>query len=236
VGVLLRTADGGATWQRLAAPAGGPVEFVSPTTGWLTPDAQPDTTGAGTIYVTRDAGRTWHPRTVTRPAGYRRDQVTFTIPAFTRPAGVVLAAFDNGHRSAAGFYQAEDGGAAWRLTARVPARSPGFGDVTPAAAITGPGHWWAVPVDGAQIADVTRGGARKRPLGGSGAGVVPHDVTFRDRDGRLGAAPDGCERAGSMIVGSLGRSSSLRRGRSGPRLRVGRDRSPDGAVTRERGR
>jgi hypothetical protein len=74
------------------------------------PDAQPDTTGAGTIYVTRDGGRTWHPRTFTRPAGYRRDQVTFTSPAFARPAGVVLAAFDNGHRSAAGVYQAEDGG------------------------------------------------------------------------------------------------------------------------------
>jgi hypothetical protein len=35
-GVLLRSSDG-AIWQRLAAPSGGPVEFVSPTTGWLTP-------------------------------------------------------------------------------------------------------------------------------------------------------------------------------------------------------
>ena len=73
-------------------------------------------------------------------------------------------------------------------------------------------------------------------IGGSGAAVVPHEVTFRDRGGRLRAAPDGCQRAESMIVDRPGRSSSPGFGRSTPtaapprpRLRVGRDRSDDGA-------
>jgi hypothetical protein len=73
-------------------------------------------------------------------------------------------------------------------------------------------------------------------IGGSRAAVVPHEVTFRDRGGRLRAAPDGCQRAESMIVDRPGRSFSPRFGRSTPtaapprpRLRVGRDRSDDGA-------
>jgi len=159
-GVLLHTSNGGATWQRLPAPAGGPVEFVSPADGWLAPAAQPGTTAAGKLYVTRDAGRTWHPVAVTAP-GYRPDQVTFTIPAFTIPSGVVLAAFDNGARSAARFYQTRDRGASWQPAAAVPARNPAHGEVTPAAAAAGPGNWWAVVIDGAHVAHVTQAGARQ---------------------------------------------------------------------------
>ena len=158
-GVLLHTSDGGATWERLPAPADGPVEFVSAADGWLAPAAQPGTTAAGTLWVTRDAGRTWHPVAVTAP-GYRPDRVTFTIPAFTAPSGVVLAAFANGTRSAARFYQTRDRGASWQPAAAVPARSPAHGDVTPAAA-AGPGNWWAVAINGAVIAHVTQAGARQ---------------------------------------------------------------------------
>jgi photosystem II stability/assembly factor-like uncharacterized protein len=164
-GILLHTSNGGATWQRLPSPAGGPVEFVGPATGWLAPSAQPGTAAAGKLYVTRDAGRTWHARTVTGPAGYRPDQVTFTIPAFTAPSAVVLAAFDNGSRSAAWFYHTSDGGASWQPVAAVPARNPAFGEVTPAAA-AGPGSWWAVGIDGATITHLTHDGARR-------ANIVP---------------------------------------------------------------
>jgi photosystem II stability/assembly factor-like uncharacterized protein len=159
-GTLLHTSDGGATWRRLPSPAGGPVEFVSPATGWLAPSAQPGTADAGKLYVTRDAGRTWYPIAVTAP-GYRPDQVTFTIPAFTTPSGVVLAAFDNGIRSAARFYQTRDGGATWQPAAPVPARSPAYGAVTAAAAAAGAGNWWAVAINGTEITHVTPAGARQ---------------------------------------------------------------------------
>src|SRR3981081_1578016 len=56
-------------------------------------------------------------------------------------------------------------------------------------------------------------------IGGSRAAVVPHEVTFRDRGGRLRAAPDGCQRAESMIVDRPGRSSSPRFGGSPPTAR-----------------
>ncbi|MGI9006539.1 MAG: WD40/YVTN/BNR-like repeat-containing protein [Streptosporangiaceae bacterium] len=147
-GILLKTSDGGATWQRLPVPTGGPVEFISPSTGWLTSAGQPGTRFSESFYVTRDGGRTWRPETVTPPAGFHRDQAIYAAPAFTTPAHVLLAAFDNGARSAAGFYRTRDGGATWHLAAIVPAGRPAGGDVGPAAAVASASHWVAVSLHG----------------------------------------------------------------------------------------
>jgi len=48
--ILLHTSDGGASCQRLPSPVGGPVEFVSPMTAWLTrmPSRAPSTPGRST--------------------------------------------------------------------------------------------------------------------------------------------------------------------------------------------
>jgi photosystem II stability/assembly factor-like uncharacterized protein len=52
---LMRTNDGGITWQRVVAPTGdfgfGKVETIDFTNGWAL--------GFGTIHYTRDRGRTW---------------------------------------------------------------------------------------------------------------------------------------------------------------------------------
>jgi hypothetical protein len=179
-GYLFRTTDGGRTWQQLPRPIGGPVEFISPTTGWLTSGGQPGTRFSESFYVTRDGGRTWRTETVTPPAGFRRDQATYAIPTFTTPAHVLLAAFGNGTRSAARFYQTSDRGATWQLKATAPTTNPTGGEVSPSAAAAGPARWLAVTIDGSAIADITGDGARKiliRPAGlpsspGTGFGDV----------------------------------------------------------------
>ncbi len=159
-GYLFQTSDGGKTWQQLPRPIGGPIEFLSPTTGWLTSADQQGTTFAEKIYVTSDGGQQWTAETATPPAGFTRDQATYTIPAFSSPADVVMAAFDNGTSSAAGFYQTNDNGASWQLKGSVPAGNPA-GDVSPSAAVVSATHWVAVAVGGATITDVTQDGAAK---------------------------------------------------------------------------
>lgn len=59
-GVLVRTSDGGASWQQLPMPTGGPVAFTGPQTGWLACDCQPGTRPAGQFYVTADGSRARH--------------------------------------------------------------------------------------------------------------------------------------------------------------------------------
>jgi hypothetical protein len=85
--------------------------------------------------------------------------VSFATPAFTRPAGMMLAAFDKRHQINCGVLSGRSGGATWRLVARVPARNPAFGAVAPSAAATGSGQLWARSDNGAKLADVTGDGA-----------------------------------------------------------------------------
>lgn len=54
LGTLFRTTDGGATWTRLALPAGAPVQFSTPQDGVLMAD--PPARGH---YVTHDGGASW---------------------------------------------------------------------------------------------------------------------------------------------------------------------------------
>jgi photosystem II stability/assembly factor-like uncharacterized protein len=164
-GVLFQTTDGGATWQQLQMPVGGPVEFVSTTTGWLADGIQGEISPQ--FYVTSDGGRSWTPETVTPPTGFTQDQATYTIPSFTSPADVVLAAFDNGNSATAGFYQTNDSGSTWQLKAAVPAGNPG-GDVSPSAAVVNPGAWVAASVNGTKITTITQDGASQVSISPAG--------------------------------------------------------------------
>jgi hypothetical protein len=157
-GYLFQTTDGGATWQQLPRPIGGPIEFVSPTTGWLTSADQQGTIYTEKVYVTSDGGQSWTPETVTPPTGYTQDQATYTLPSFTTPANVIVVAFDNGTDSAAGFYQTTDNGTSWQLAATVPAGNPN-GDVSPSAAIVDSSHWITINVNGTTVTNVTDSGS-----------------------------------------------------------------------------
>jgi photosystem II stability/assembly factor-like uncharacterized protein len=167
-GVLFRTSNGGASWQQLPMPVGGPVEFTTASTGWLVDGIQGER--APRFYVTADGGQHWTAKTVPPPPGFTRGQAAYSIPAFTTPANVILAAYDNGNRSTAGFYQTSDAGLTWHRTATVPAGNPA-GDVSPSAAVIDPARWIAVAVNGASITKVTQDGAHQVSV--SPAGLPP---------------------------------------------------------------
>jgi photosystem II stability/assembly factor-like uncharacterized protein len=164
-GVLLRTINDGASWQTLPMPVGGPVEFVTPATGWLADGYQGEQPPR--FYVTTDGGRHWAPEAVSPPAGFNRNQAVYSIPAFTRAANVIMAAYDNGTRSTAGFYQTSDRGAHWQLAATVPTGNAA-GDASPLAAVIDPAHWISVAVNGNNITHVTQDGAHQVSVSPSG--------------------------------------------------------------------
>ena len=170
--VLLRTTNGGANWQELPMPVGGPVEFTTASTGWLADGIQGER--APRFYVTSDGGQHWTAKTVPPPPGFTRAQAAYSIPAFSTPASVIVAAYDNGTHSTAGFYQTTDAGVTWHHAGTVLAGNPA-GDVSPSAAVIDRGRWITIAVGGSSITTVTQDGAHQvrvspdgLPLGGVG--------------------------------------------------------------------
>lgn len=94
---LWRTEDGGKTWQELAhnlPPAGGKVQFVTPTVGWLL---------GRELWRTEDGGTTWRHIPLARP-----EDTSFTNMAFLTPL--------EGWVTARGLiYHTADGGETWTL-------------------------------------------------------------------------------------------------------------------------
>jgi len=165
--VLFRTTDGGARWQQLPIPVSGPVAFKR--TGWLVCDGQPGTRPVDRFYVTTDGGQSWHPETITPPAGYRPGQATYLMPTPTPPAaGVLTVAFGgSGTRAVMAFHQAADRGTSWHLKATGPMGRPG-GDVNGQPVIIAHATWLTVSMDTRQVVTVTADGARQSPARISG--------------------------------------------------------------------
>jgi hypothetical protein len=107
--VLLSSADGGASWS--VASASAPVtsiEFSSPTVGWGLG------AGGATLYRTTDAGASWAPVTLPRPAGSGAafsGWSSLTLPEFAGADAVVLAVPRAGK---AVTELSTDGGRSWR--------------------------------------------------------------------------------------------------------------------------
>jgi photosystem II stability/assembly factor-like uncharacterized protein len=191
-GVLFRTSDGGASWQQLPMPTGGPVAFTGPQTGRLVCDCQPGIRPAEQFYVTADGGQAWHAETVTPPAGYRRDQATYVIPRAAGPAAGVLAAVfgGGGTRAVMALYQSAGHDAPWVLKTVVPIGRPP-GDINGLPVIISPGTWVIVSMDARQVVTVTRGGGRQSTVRISGLPA-----------GGLAAASFTSARTGWAIVGT----------------------------------
>jgi hypothetical protein len=200
-GVLFRTTDGGARWRQLPMPTGGPAAFTSPQTGWAVCDCQPGTRPAERFYVTADGGQAWHPETVTPPAGYRRDQATYLMPAPPTPgAGALAVAFGRGGtRAVMAFYQAASGGASWALRATIPLGRPA-GDINDLPVMVSPGTWLLVSMDTRRVLTLTRDGGRRSAVRISG---LP--------DGGLAASSFTSTRTGWAVVGS-GRCAHFKSG------------------------
>jgi photosystem II stability/assembly factor-like uncharacterized protein len=120
-GILLKTIDGGLSWQSFQLPAAAPIQFTSDTQGRITSRI------SGKVYHTTDGGSSWKP---VRPGLDQASQVTL-------PAGATLSGWTpdglgwsvtstgscGGEKSGPGFtcqlehtlWQTLDGGGSWHI-------------------------------------------------------------------------------------------------------------------------
>jgi photosystem II stability/assembly factor-like uncharacterized protein len=127
--VLLKTADGGLSWQTYDLPTAGRITFDSPSDGWLVNHDH------GQIYYTPDGGQTWR---IGEPK--EQSQVESSLPANTvfsgwLASGVGWAATSTGscrgEKGAAGFtcqvqnslWQSADSGETWQQVPMPPISS-----------------------------------------------------------------------------------------------------------------
>jgi photosystem II stability/assembly factor-like uncharacterized protein len=79
-GLLLKTSDGGLTWQSYDLPATGKITFTSPSDGWLM-DAD-----AELLFHTSDGGLTWQ----------KAELGNYPLPKVSLPAGTALSGWQAG--------------------------------------------------------------------------------------------------------------------------------------------
>ena len=127
---VYQTSDGGATWRQLDVASrdgveqgpmvrtlhvasGDSVSFTPPSSIWVASGAGISTTYAG-LWVSRDAGKTWHELDPSLPADYVRDQppVVTIAPQFATERDAILPV-TAGNRLV--FFESHDGGASWSL-------------------------------------------------------------------------------------------------------------------------
>lgn len=118
-GVLFGTQDGGASWQRLAAPGGEPVYFISAAIGWTAGGPHGDTWRR-----TDDGGHTWTHAALPYPDVAGRGQRRHYLPHFTADGlhGVVVVTTATPTGQRVEWYVTHDGGATWALVSDPVAR------------------------------------------------------------------------------------------------------------------
>jgi photosystem II stability/assembly factor-like uncharacterized protein len=125
-GALLHTTDGGATWSVVTStgttlPTVGPIDFISPTVGWLTG------LDTGDAWMTRDGGRTWTAFTLAAPARQAGDLAT--LLALPQRSGSRLDTAVHYAQSISGtadgvvLYSSSDNGASWNTVYTVASTS-----------------------------------------------------------------------------------------------------------------
>jgi photosystem II stability/assembly factor-like uncharacterized protein len=122
--VLFATSDGGDTWRQTYTLPFSVREFsfIDEQTGWLTTQGfssgpGPDLNSSSLLYVTHDAGRTWEPRQLPRPAGITKQVPSLTFgPTFvTEKDGFLFAAFGQDATHDMYLYATHDGGKSWQV-------------------------------------------------------------------------------------------------------------------------
>jgi photosystem II stability/assembly factor-like uncharacterized protein len=211
-GTLLRTTDGGRSWERLPdAPTPGAVRFVSRERGW-----QSWTDG---LHETRDGGRTWVAVPAPPPVPGHGGRVGFVgLPTIfedgTGFVPVVLYRGDRGPVSGAGFAGTRDGGRTWGTPRPVP--GIGGGPRFPFLAVAGSRTLLALDGDQRTIASSDDGGRtwvhRGTDLAGRGYPEV-EGLSFADATSGwllssfLSGCGPGCDSEGAVLrTRSAGRS------------------------------
>ncbi len=123
LGTLLRTEDGGETWQRLPPPpAAGHIVFVDQERGFLV--------GAPTfekLYSTEDGGLSWQELSLAPGLGF------YGLPVFRSPREGVVAVTLPGVQPRLATFATDDGGQSWKEEASLALPAGDYTDPVPAA-------------------------------------------------------------------------------------------------------
>jgi len=164
VAELYRTQDGGATWERLEAPSGGIVRFVTPTLGFISGGPTGDK-----LFVTRDGGTSWQAVTVELPQAFSQALPVYGTPSFKdAKTGVLPVTLGGTGATAVAFYLTSDGGATWTFSAlRI---VPGTLEQGAAVAsdVVGTDSWVVVAPSGVRIFTTTDRGKTWRVVAPNG--------------------------------------------------------------------
>jgi photosystem II stability/assembly factor-like uncharacterized protein len=210
-GTLLRTTDGGRTWQRLPdAPTPGAVRFVDRQRGWQS--------WVGGLWETRDGGRTWAAVPTPPPVPGDDGRLEFAgLPTIfedgTGFVPVLLNRGDAGVLAGAGFAETRDGGSTWGA----PRLAPGTaGDSRlPMLAVAGSHTLLALDGDQRTIASSDDGGRtwtpRRTDVAGRGYAAL-YGMSFADATSGwlLSAFLSGCGRGCDSEGAVLGTRSAGR--------------------------
>lgn len=210
-GTLLRTSDGGRTWERLPdAPNPGAVRFVDRQRGW-----QGWIDG---LHETHDGGRTWAAVPTPPPVPGRDGRVEFAgLPTIfedgTGFVPVVLSRAGTGRPAGAGFAETRDGGTTWGA----PRLAPGTAGDSRLTILAVAGSRTLLALDGDQrtIASSDDGGRTwtRRPTDLAGRGYTAvYGMTFADATSGwlLSAFLSGCGRGCDSQGAVLGTRSAGR--------------------------
>ena len=209
-GTLLRTSNGGRTWERLPdAPTPGSIRFVTRQRGWQA--------WLDALWETRDGGRTWVAVPSLAAGRGQGGRLEFAgLPTiFANGAGfvpVLRYRRDPGLVLEGGFAETRDGGTTWSATRLAPS---GSGNL-PTMAVTGSGTLLVLSGDQRTLASSDDHGhtwtTRRSDLAGRGF-TATYGMTFLDATsgwllsaflGRCG--PGGDSRGAVLSTRSAGRS------------------------------
>jgi photosystem II stability/assembly factor-like uncharacterized protein len=108
IGRVLRTFDGGISWQSLDLPIGEAIRFTTTDIGWIAGGV-----GGNEFFQTQDSGLTWHPVSLHLPED---TELNISLPYFYDPTcgilPVINLADDGTHLT---LYTTHDSGETWEL-------------------------------------------------------------------------------------------------------------------------
>jgi hypothetical protein len=116
LGTLLKTLDGGLTWQVIPLPVGGPVRFLNENRGWVVGGVAGDD-----LFESADGGRSWSRVQLERLPENRAAEVSISLPAFVNQRDGFLVVTSYGEQQAhITLFKSEDAGNSWIKTATWP--------------------------------------------------------------------------------------------------------------------